>query len=240
MMSCAEFRLQSSAFLDGELAPGEQARAEEHLAACAPCAASLASLRATVALAADETLLAPPEGASQRLHAAIERALAAGAFAPPPLPARPARRLSWQPWLAAAALVLIAFGGLQWWQQSRVRTWQGWLIDAHCAVKYEAAHKLPAQHPRWCTLQAPCESSGYGIFTLAGAFERFDSAGSSEADQMLRARGDNQSLRITVRGRQQGGVIHPLRLAFDTSGQTLAVHSDSAAPEAGAVLVSSR
>src|SRR5690348_12955491 len=133
MKSCQEFTARISEFLDGELEAAERQLLEEHARACPACSARLASLAHAVRMLGDESLFAPPEGAGERLHASIDRALAVAPAAPPPAraPAQPAQfhrvlaRLR-PAWVLAAALVLIALGGFEYWQQMRVRTWQGW------------------------------------------------------------------------------------------------------------------
>ncbi|MGH9541154.1 MAG: anti-sigma factor family protein [Terriglobales bacterium] len=243
MNSCQEFTARISEFLDGELEAASRQLLAEHARACPACSACLASLAHTVRMLGDESLFAPPEGAGERLHASIDRALAVAPAAPPPAPvAQPAQlhralaRLR-PAWMLAAALVLIALGGFEYWQQIRVRTWQGWLIDAHCAVKYEAAGKLPASHPRWCTLEPPCQSSGYGVYTVAGRFQPFDPAGSRAAVAMLQVTREESNLRVTVQGRERSGVIHPLHLALDPPAHSLSVHGPPVGPPGEAVLV---
>lgn len=134
-------------------------------------------------------------------------AAASGARGGPSL--RPERRgflggwnwpLSW----AVIGAILIIFGGLNWWQQTRVRTLQGWLIDAHCAVRFIAARTAPTDHARWCLLQPACESSGYGVLTEGGVFWPFNSAGTREALTMLQSSGPSKDLRVIVRGQERG------------------------------------
>lgn len=122
---------------------------------------------------------------------------------------RPARRgflagwnwpLSW----AVIGAILIIFGGVNWWQQTRVRTLQGWLIDAHCAARFIAARTAPTDHGRWCLLQPACEATGYGVLTAGGVFWPFNSAGTREALTMLQSGGPSTDLRIIVRGQERG------------------------------------
>lgn len=137
-------------------------------------------------------------------------------------------------WLLAAALILIALGGFDWWRQVRVRTWNGWLIDAHCAARYEAARRLPVLHPRDCELQAACVASGLGVMTTAGRFFPFDAAGTDLAVARLRASQLTQDLRVTVRGRERRGEIDVTAFRFDSppAPRVLSVRNDAPAAPA--------
>lgn len=106
-----------SAYIDGQLAPGERAALEEHIATCARCAAEIGDLRRTVRLL--RALPAP----------ALPRSFALPESATQPVPARPAtlrpprrsaRAARSAPWagvaqwvggLAAVAGLLILFSG---------------------------------------------------------------------------------------------------------------------------------
>jgi hypothetical protein len=87
-----------SAYLDGELPPGERAEVEAHLATCAACAARLSSLAAVDAAFAslpDEA----PDGYFESLPSRVTARLRGG-------PSLASRRLPVWAWAAAAALVL--------------------------------------------------------------------------------------------------------------------------------------
>lgn len=87
-----------SAYLDGELPPGERAEVEGHLATCAACAARLSSLAAADAAFASLPAEAP-EGYFESLPSRVTARLRAG-------PPRASRRLPAWAWAAAAVLVL--------------------------------------------------------------------------------------------------------------------------------------
>ena len=63
-----------SAYLDGELSPKEQARAEKHLAQCADCAQNLHTLRQTVALLGQLPPVTVPRAFTVRPAQAAQRA----------------------------------------------------------------------------------------------------------------------------------------------------------------------
>lgn len=77
------------AYAERQLSPAEQARAEEHIANCAECAASVAEARGLIA-------------AATRIVGALDN------VPDRVIPARPARRFP--PWLAAAAVMVLAVG----------------------------------------------------------------------------------------------------------------------------------
>jgi hypothetical protein len=88
----------------GALSASERAAAERHAAACAACAADLAALRSTLAVAAaDEACAAEPPVAVEWLRARVHARLDAAA-APRPR----ARRAAWAAGLATAAAVVAA------------------------------------------------------------------------------------------------------------------------------------
>jgi len=107
-----------SAYADGQLAAGEQARVERHVGACDRCQAEIARLRRLTALLAD-ALATPAEDRWQARARAKERIAALRRSG------RPARWAWWElpggalPVLGGALLVLLAlaetvtFGGLQ-------------------------------------------------------------------------------------------------------------------------------
>lgn len=87
-----------SAYLDGELPPGERAEVEAHLATCAACAERLSSLAAVDAAFASLPAEAP-DGYFESLPSRVSARLREE-------PRRPARRLPVWAWAAAAVLVL--------------------------------------------------------------------------------------------------------------------------------------
>lgn len=171
-------------------------------------AAALAAPAPTAAAAETSAAPAPTDAPAPAIVDAAAERTPASLMVPPP------RRRGWlDGWnwpLAWAVLgaVLIVFGGVSWWQQARVRTLQGWLIDAHCAARYIAAGEMPINHPRWCILQPACVASGYGVMTAKGRFWPFNRVGSIRALLMLRASNRQKNFRITVRGQERGHVFY--------------------------------
>lgn len=95
-----------AAYLEGDLAPEEQAAADAHLESCAACRAVLAELRTIVAQAASLPPLNPPRD----LWAGIESRIGTRVT---PLGAPSARRAARRPWplaIAAAALIALTAG----------------------------------------------------------------------------------------------------------------------------------
>jgi len=95
-----------AAYLEGDLAPEEQAAADAHLVSCAACRAVLAELRTIVAQAAS----LPPLNPSRDLWAGIESRIGTRVR---PLGAPSARRAARRPWplaIAAAALIALTAG----------------------------------------------------------------------------------------------------------------------------------
>jgi anti-sigma factor RsiW len=120
-MTHPDIETQVDAYLDGELAPGDAAELESHLAGCASCerfrAARLA-LRA--AIAAQMPKLEAPELLRARVRAAVREAAVPARPRPPVLPAV-------SRWLAlAATLAAVAVGS---WQLSASRAASTMLAD---------------------------------------------------------------------------------------------------------------
>ena len=67
-----------SEYIDGDVPPDLREEIEAHLAICEVCSAVLDSTRNILYLTADERTFALPVGFSQRLHARLSAALAAG------------------------------------------------------------------------------------------------------------------------------------------------------------------
>lgn len=232
-LSCQEFLARISDFIDGELdGPWRQA-VSEHARACPQCAVILDTTERTVHLAGEAELFAMPPQVADRLHARIAAALRAmpeaadpaaeaawdaapaAVLMPPAAPAPaevvpPVRKAgflggwNWPLAWAVAGAILIIFGGVNWWQQARVHTLQGWLIDAHCAAHFVATGTAPTNHERWCLLQPLCSASGYGVLTAQGVFWRFNPAGNRDAMTMLQSNAPAKDLRVIVRGQERG------------------------------------
>jgi anti-sigma factor RsiW len=100
MSDCRDFALLLDDFIDEALKPDDRRMVEEHLAACDTCRAEFDAVRAVVRAAAElpETSVEPRDlwpGIAERLEAA------------------PRTRRRWQPWLAAAAMLVAVSGA--WW-----------------------------------------------------------------------------------------------------------------------------
>ena len=99
------WRREVSLLAAGALPEAERAAAERHAASCTACAADLAALRATLAVAAaDEACTAEPPVAVDWLRARVHARLDESAAAPRPRP----RRVAWAAGLATAAAVVAA------------------------------------------------------------------------------------------------------------------------------------
>lgn len=70
-MSHCEYESKVHAYYDGELAPRERRRIEEHLAECGDCRAEMARLRRLGQLLAEVPAPASPAEMLQRLHGAV-------------------------------------------------------------------------------------------------------------------------------------------------------------------------
>ncbi len=71
-MNCEQVRARIGDHLEGDLELPERARVDDHLAACAACAAELRELRATVALLRGLADPEPPAGLPETVMARIE------------------------------------------------------------------------------------------------------------------------------------------------------------------------
>jgi anti-sigma factor RsiW len=110
-MTCAERRESLSAYVDDELAPGERAELDAHLAGCATCREALAAQRRLAEQLAGLPAAAPPGDFEARFWARIAREQEAGASGGGALAwlgglLRP-RRLAAIGGLAAAAVALV-------------------------------------------------------------------------------------------------------------------------------------
>jgi len=114
-MNCDGVRGLLSAYLDGELVPGDLLRVEQHLRRCHGCADEVDALRRTVSLVAALPVVDVPADFHTRLH---NRLVALG----PPVIVRPAAGANaWQrhlrdwalPAAAAAAVLAVSLAGLR-------------------------------------------------------------------------------------------------------------------------------
>ena len=124
MLKCEEAEQDLSAYLDGELTPGDRARLEAHLVLCEKCNAVLTELeQARTSLQKLEHVKAP-SGVKGRVLSSIKEtpriapispAIAAAELAPhpvphivpaPPVPLKP-KRMSWTGLLASCAALLL-------------------------------------------------------------------------------------------------------------------------------------
>jgi anti-sigma factor RsiW len=78
VLNCRHVWDQISDYIDGSVAPELREAIEEHLAHCRHCAAVLDSTRNILVLIADDRTFELPIGYSERLHARLEAAIAAG------------------------------------------------------------------------------------------------------------------------------------------------------------------
>lgn len=243
-LTCEDFLARISEFIDGDLDGAWRQAVSDHARDCPHCAVILDTTQRTIRLAGEAQLFALPPEVAERLHARLAAVLAPAAVeasaelapasltAPPPPPRRRGWLEGWNWPLAWAVLgaVLIIFGGVSWWQQARIRTLQGWLIDAHCAARYIAAGDMPVSHPRWCLLQPACVASGYGVMTAQGRFWPFNRVGSIRALLMLRASNRQQNFRITVRGEERGPILYVRSLRWAKAKGLISVRLRAPAP----------
>ncbi len=78
VLNCRHVWDQISDYIDGSVAPELREAIEEHLAHCRHCAAVLDSTRNILVLVADDRTFELPIGFSERLHAKLQEAIAAG------------------------------------------------------------------------------------------------------------------------------------------------------------------
>ena len=67
-LDCQQTREASSDYLDGDIGGRERARIARHLKGCAPCAAFMNTLRATIELLRASQVPNPPDGFKQRIR----------------------------------------------------------------------------------------------------------------------------------------------------------------------------
>ncbi|MBW7997231.1 MAG: hypothetical protein FVQ81_11810 [Candidatus Glassbacteria bacterium] len=103
-MNCSSFKIQFSAYLDGELSGDAFAEIEAHLEKCAGCSGMLQAYRSGVSSLKRSVEIEPPADMFERVMAEVN----SGAQAAKVVPLRSSgRRIV----LAAAAVVLIALAG---------------------------------------------------------------------------------------------------------------------------------
>jgi len=62
-------------------------------------------------------------------------------------------------------------------------------------------------HDTKCALEAPCQKSGYGVFTADNKFLALDAAGNAKAVAALKTTKKTDNLQVTVEGDVQGDTI---------------------------------
>jgi hypothetical protein len=97
-----------AAYIEGDLAPDEQARAEQHLGECESCAEALVELRAIAGEAAQLPLLSPSRDLWAGIEARISTPITHLGNAPARVRRMPQRQ--WQYAIAAAALIAVGAG----------------------------------------------------------------------------------------------------------------------------------
>ncbi|MGH9468423.1 MAG: anti-sigma factor family protein [Terriglobales bacterium] len=217
-ISCRQVTDWSSEYLDGELETARTASVSAHAAACERCRALLHSLRTTARLFGDESLLAMPSDAHDRLHAALRDAagrIAAGQsperVAKPAIIPPPARRW-WQgafhhraAWAAAVIVIVAVLGVLH--QRAGAITISGWLMDSHCLHSYQA--RL-GEHSAACLLQCAEKKQALGVVNAKGQFLPFDARGRRQAVEEVAAAHKPDHVWVTVRGKRAGTKAAPL------------------------------
>jgi anti-sigma factor RsiW len=104
-MTCEEYKEQISAFLDGELPDNQAGRVFEHLPTCSDCRAFLSVLmKVRKAVAAEEVPW--PEALDERILSEIGRRKTSSVSVRSRRTPLWARRFSWSPGFAAAAIIL--------------------------------------------------------------------------------------------------------------------------------------
>jgi len=99
---------QLAAYIEGDLTPDEQARAEQHLSECETCAEALVELRAIAGEAAQLPLLSPSRDLWAGIEARISTPITHLGSAPTTVRRAPQRQ--WQYAIAAAALIAVGAG----------------------------------------------------------------------------------------------------------------------------------
>ena len=85
---------------------------------------------------------------------------------------------------------------------------QGVLMDKMCSMEAaKKGQKFAAAHDTKCALDAACQKSGYGVFTVDNKFLALDAAGNGKAAAALKATKKTDNLMVTVDGEVQGDTI---------------------------------
>jgi hypothetical protein len=177
-----EFTDRLSDYLDDELAAGERAEIEAHLAGCAQCAAVLADLKRVVARARALEPRPPQTDLWAGIAAHIE-AEAAGTIVP-------RRRVSFTlPQLAAAAVILIAVSaGLAWQTSERLAGRSA--ESSRAAVSSSTPASIAAPAPsveRSAERQAPADD--VQMATVSVADPQYDAAVADLENALKHGRG---------------------------------------------------
>jgi hypothetical protein len=99
--------------------------------------------------------------------------------------------------------VLAAFAG-----SASAAQIQGVLVDKMCSADaVKKGQKFAASHDTKCALEAPCQKTGYGVFTADNKFLMLDAAGNTKAVAALKSTKKIDNLQVTVEGDIQGETI---------------------------------
>lgn len=205
-ISCQQFLVWMSDYLDGELDPTLTEAMLAHGRQCGPCQVVLDTTGKMLRIVGDDRTFPMPEGASQRLRQALEQGLGEPliphALRPPTAPPPPRQKPPFwgfrkpaSAWAAALVLLLLAVGVVRW--RASATTTSGWLIDRHC---FAAFQNHVADHTRDCLLR--CAASVYGLVDAQGHFRPFDAKGNRSALAAVRASTKRNHLWVTVRAKR--------------------------------------
>lgn len=85
---------------------------------------------------------------------------------------------------------------------------QGVLMDKMCSADaVKKGQKFAMAHDTKCALEAPCQKTGYGVFTADNKFLVLDAAGNAKAVAALKSTKKIDNLQVTVEGDVQGDTI---------------------------------
>ena len=85
---------------------------------------------------------------------------------------------------------------------------QGVLMDKMCSADaVKKGQKFAMAHDTKCALEAPCQKTGYGVFTADNKFLMLDAAGNAKAVAALKSTKKIDNLQVTVEGDVQGDTI---------------------------------
>jgi hypothetical protein len=104
----------------------------------------------------------------------------------------------------------LVFGGVVSmfdWSASAAQI-QGVLMDKMCSADaLKKGQKFAMAHDTKCALEAPCQKTGYGVFTADNKFLMLDAAGNAKAAASLKATKKIDNLQVSVEGDIQGDTI---------------------------------